>query len=793
MNFKLIVFFYILISTTSCIGKTKPWWSILLYHNSINHNPYLFEQQICQPTDMFLKRYHQLSNKNSKLNDRFIVRNVRQSSKVHSLVKDSRILPSQIRMIVENYFLLSPFQFELLCEKSNKLLGSIKSVDRFPPKNVWANLLVDSVAWAVNHCQRLWEQFGRMRSMRSINDESVTWNCQIFNSSDLFGEILYRNSKELVFINSILTSSVMHTLMEYCKQQKLNDLCGSCLTTSSQYQDVYQDSLLIPEITCSDDLKFIKRFVHAFFQDMYTEQKTMFKQIYKQHKNHLYMKEITKELEEKEHLHLLSRHFKKNEVNGRKEMNMPYRVKRQKNSRIFIRNRKYSDSSTFGKNRQQSFKRKRSPPSILLGNIKKMVNIKSVLTTYIERRIQEAEMNLHNIELANKELLSMTTVNCSCVQSLRLFDTMKTNDTLMKYNEYIEPFSYDDSGFDCPNDQMKCFLQSPSFELIANSLMERTINSYHVRLSHRLRLRQKVIPKGRLMMKRGMLRRPRSENRRQLVRFAQIFAIRFNWARKDESMKRNKRNELDNVRDEFIYFEESKTMNVKEHSCGKPSLDMHRYMYKKKNKRKESSEIIVRNHRINERTYRHNNVNHLKSNSRKGKEKKKFGRIVIRNRQNLHRLRQHVRQRRNIDSVHVFENVTEILFHNHSMREGNSSTTLTRKHRTKRKIDDKEMKIYFTDGKPSVTLTSTSMVRSLRCIPRQFVRIQLIESINDREKFPLSKSNRVEIPICEDVCCGRGIISSYEHVEEECNCRFIWCCRYECEKCGRIRKVYKCL
>ncbi|XP_013417895.1 protein Wnt-11b-2 [Lingula anatina] len=40
---------------------------------------------------------------------------------------------------------------------------------------------------------------------------------------------------------------------------------------------------------------------------------------------------------------------------------------------------------------------------------------------------------------------------------------------------------------------------------------------------------------------------------------------------------------------------------------------------------------------------------------------------------------------------------------------------------------------------------------------------------------------------CDSMCCGRGFKSVSKMVEERCNCKYIWCCYVDCDRC--IKKV----
>lgn len=45
---------------------------------------------------------------------------------------------------------------------------------------------------------------------------------------------------------------------------------------------------------------------------------------------------------------------------------------------------------------------------------------------------------------------------------------------------------------------------------------------------------------------------------------------------------------------------------------------------------------------------------------------------------------------------------------------------------------------------------------------------------------------------CKILCCGRGYQTMVKDVEEKCNCRFIWCCKVECERCRVRREEHYC-
>ncbi|XP_042237837.1 protein Wnt-5b-like [Homarus americanus] len=45
---------------------------------------------------------------------------------------------------------------------------------------------------------------------------------------------------------------------------------------------------------------------------------------------------------------------------------------------------------------------------------------------------------------------------------------------------------------------------------------------------------------------------------------------------------------------------------------------------------------------------------------------------------------------------------------------------------------------------------------------------------------------------CRILCCGRGYQTMVREVTEKCNCRFIWCCKVQCEKCQVSREEHYC-
>ncbi|KAL3867034.1 hypothetical protein ACJMK2_044271 [Sinanodonta woodiana] len=45
---------------------------------------------------------------------------------------------------------------------------------------------------------------------------------------------------------------------------------------------------------------------------------------------------------------------------------------------------------------------------------------------------------------------------------------------------------------------------------------------------------------------------------------------------------------------------------------------------------------------------------------------------------------------------------------------------------------------------------------------------------------------------CNLMCCGRGYYTIVKEVEEDCDCKFFWCCRVECKKCKHVTEMHFC-
>ena len=45
---------------------------------------------------------------------------------------------------------------------------------------------------------------------------------------------------------------------------------------------------------------------------------------------------------------------------------------------------------------------------------------------------------------------------------------------------------------------------------------------------------------------------------------------------------------------------------------------------------------------------------------------------------------------------------------------------------------------------------------------------------------------------CNNLCCDQGHEVYTEEVHKPCNCKFVWCCKVECETCTETIKKYRC-
>ncbi|KAL3319189.1 hypothetical protein Ciccas_002141 [Cichlidogyrus casuarinus] len=53
-------------------------------------------------------------------------------------------------------------------------------------------------------------------------------------------------------------------------------------------------------------------------------------------------------------------------------------------------------------------------------------------------------------------------------------------------------------------------------------------------------------------------------------------------------------------------------------------------------------------------------------------------------------------------------------------------------------------------------------------------------------------SNSTENDNCGFMCCGRGQEPRHFYKVESCNCKFVWCCRVECQQCLKLHQIETC-
>lgn len=56
----------------------------------------------------------------------------------------------------------------------------------------------------------------------------------------------------------------------------------------------------------------------------------------------------------------------------------------------------------------------------------------------------------------------------------------------------------------------------------------------------------------------------------------------------------------------------------------------------------------------------------------------------------------------------------------------------------------------------------------------------------------LCNSTSYGIDGCRLLCCGRGYQTVIRDVEEKCHCKFVWCCKVQCEMCSFKREEHYC-
>lgn len=52
--------------------------------------------------------------------------------------------------------------------------------------------------------------------------------------------------------------------------------------------------------------------------------------------------------------------------------------------------------------------------------------------------------------------------------------------------------------------------------------------------------------------------------------------------------------------------------------------------------------------------------------------------------------------------------------------------------------------------------------------------------------------NSMGVGGCDLLCCHRGYSKTQVTVRENCKCRFLWCCKVECEVCESTKILHRC-
>lgn len=45
---------------------------------------------------------------------------------------------------------------------------------------------------------------------------------------------------------------------------------------------------------------------------------------------------------------------------------------------------------------------------------------------------------------------------------------------------------------------------------------------------------------------------------------------------------------------------------------------------------------------------------------------------------------------------------------------------------------------------------------------------------------------------CRLLCCGRGYQTVVREVDEKCHCKFVWCCKVQCQTCRVTKEEHFC-
>jgi hypothetical protein len=60
-------------------------------------------------------------------------------------------------------------------------------------------------------------------------------------------------------------------------------------------------------------------------------------------------------------------------------------------------------------------------------------------------------------------------------------------------------------------------------------------------------------------------------------------------------------------------------------------------------------------------------------------------------------------------------------------------------------------------------------------------------------KERLCNPNSRAVDGCDLLCCNRGYQSQIVTINNQCNCRFQWCCHVQCQNCITTHEISRCL
>lgn len=74
------------------------------------------------------------------------------------------------------------------------------------------------------------------------------------------------------------------------------------------------------------------------------------------------------------------------------------------------------------------------------------------------------------------------------------------------------------------------------------------------------------------------------------------------------------------------------------------------------------------------------------------------------------------------------------------------------------------------------------------CLPNKQYKI---EGVAGRE-CTVNENKTSSSSHCDNLCCGHGYEEYTVAESKPCNCKFVWCCRVECETCFTNKTKYRC-